>query len=145
MGQNVVSSSIQGCFDYSAVCCVSAACGYPWTLGPNDRPDFYGAAFEWILDCFCSQKPHKMHIPIYSLNSFKMCLRCSKRVQNQKTKSLNYIRYKTAGCRPHVLLCFCIVSTFKLIRFTLHVKEKSNFFVGHFMRGSALMKRSSKS
>lgn len=45
-GQTVVFSSIRGCFDYSAVCCVSAACGYPRTLSPIIRPDFYRTALS---------------------------------------------------------------------------------------------------
>lgn len=51
-GHTVVCSSIRGWFDYFAVCCVSAAWGYPRTLSSNIRPDFYRTTLSWSWTAF---------------------------------------------------------------------------------------------
>lgn len=139
MGQTVVFSSIWGCFDYSAVCCISAACGYPWTLGPNDRPDFYRAAFELILESFCRKKLHK-------IRNFQFILWMAAKfawgaAKQSKTKYKKPNLHQVQNNRLQTTCVFVFLNCFhsKWIRYTLHIKETSNFIVGHFTYGSASM------
>lgn len=136
-GQTVVFSSIRGCFDYSAVCCVSAACGYP-SIKSEHLARLLQDCFELILDCVCSQKSLKMRSFQFTLwmapqlKALKFAWGAAKESKT-KYKSLTNIRYRTTGCRPDVLLFFFIdVSStassvnspiFKWMRFTLHIKE----------------------